>query len=109
MQSHSVSLSGGTDKTRYAVSGSLLDQDGILINSGFKRYQGRVVLDQTISTKFKVGVNLNYSALKTNGQIATNGGDNGINASSYAFYSAWGYRPLTGDSTADLTFAEDAI
>jgi TonB-linked SusC/RagA family outer membrane protein len=107
MHNHSVSLSGGTDKTRYAVSGSLLDQDGILLNSGFRRYQGRIVLDQTVSSKFKVGVNVNYSGLKTTGQIATNGGDNGINASSYAFYSAWGYRPLTGDSLSDLSFADD--
>jgi TonB-linked SusC/RagA family outer membrane protein len=109
MQNHSISLTGGTDKTRYAISGSLLDQDGILINSGFKRAQGRVVLDQTVNSKLKVGVNINYSALQANGQIATNGGDNGINASSYAFYSAWGYRPLTGDSAFDLTFADDAF
>lgn len=107
MWSHSVSISGGTDKTRYALSGSLLDQDGILINSGFRRAQGRIVLDQTVSSKVKVGVNVNYSSLRANGQIATNGGDNGINASSYAFYSAWGYRPLTGDSIADLSFADD--
>jgi TonB-linked SusC/RagA family outer membrane protein len=107
MMSHSVSISGGTDKTRYAISGSLLDQDGILLNSGFRRSQGRIVLDQTVSSKVKVGVNVNYSSLTTNGQIATNGGDNGINASSYAFYSAWGYRPLTGDSIADLSFADD--
>jgi TonB-linked SusC/RagA family outer membrane protein len=109
MQSHSVSVSGGSGGTRYALSGSLLDQDGIIVNSGFQRYQGRIVLDQTVSTKLKVGVNLNYSSLKANGQIATNGGDNGINASSYLFYSAWGYRPITGDSLADLSFSDDAF
>ena len=109
MQNHSVSLSGGNDKTRYAISGSVMDQDGIIINSGFERYQGRIVLDQTVNAKLKVGLNVNYSSLKANGQIATNGGDNGINASSYLFYSAWGYRPVTGDSIADLSFAEDAF
>lgn len=109
MQNHSVSLSGGNDKTRYAISGSIMDQDGIIINSGFERYQGRIVLDQTVNSKLKVGLNVNYSSLKANGQIATNGGDNGINASSYLFYSAWGYRPVTGDSIADLSFADDAF
>jgi TonB-linked SusC/RagA family outer membrane protein len=109
MQSHSVSVSGGSGNTRYALSGSIMDQDGIIINSGFRRYQGRIVLDQTINTHVKVGVNINYSALRANGQIATNGGDNGINASSYLFYSAWGYRPLTGDSLADLSFADDVF
>lgn len=109
MQSHSLSLSGGTDKTRYALSGSIMDQQGILINSGFNRYQGRIVLDQTVNNKVKVGINVNYAALKANGQIATNGGDNAINASSYLFYNAWGYRPVTGDSLADLSFADDAF
>ncbi|WP_205509912.1 SusC/RagA family TonB-linked outer membrane protein [Longitalea arenae] len=107
MTNHTLSISGGTDKTKYVISGSLLDQEGLLLNSGFRRAQGRVALDQTVSTKLKVGVTVNYSSLRTNGQIATNGGDNGINASSYAFYSAWGYRPLTGDSIADLSFADD--
>ncbi len=109
MQNHSLSISGGSGGTRYALSGNILDQDGILINSGFQRAQGRVVLDQTVNSKLKVGVNINYSSLKTTGQIATNGGDNGINASSYLFYSAWGYRPITGDSLSDLSFSEDAF
>ncbi|AXY75591.1 TonB-dependent receptor [Paraflavitalea soli] len=109
MQSHSVAVSGGNAGTRYALSGNILDQDGILINSGFQRYQGRIVLDQTVNTKLKVGVNINYSSLKTTGQIATNGGDNGINASSYLFYSAWGYRPIMGDSLGDLNFADAAF
>lgn len=107
MQSHSIAIRGGNAGTRYAISGSLMDQDGIIVNSGFERKQARIVLDQTVSDKLKVGINVNYSALKANGQIATNGGDNGINASSYLFYSAWGYRPITGDSLEDLTFAED--
>ena len=107
MQNHSISISGGNAGTRYAISGSMLDQDGIIVNSGFQRYQGRIVLDQTVNTKVKVGLNVNYSALKANGQIATNGGDNGINASSYLFYNAWGYRPITGDSLGDLSFGND--
>ncbi len=107
MQSHSIAIRGGNAGTRYAISGSLMDQDGIIVNSGFERKQARIVLDQTVNDKLKVGINVNYSALKANGQIATNGGDNGINASSYLFYSAWGYRPITGDSLEDLTFAED--
>ena len=109
MQSHSLSLTGGNDKTRYAVSGNLLDQQGIIINSGFRRYQGRVVLDQSVNERLKVGLNVNYTWLRTTGQIATSGGENGINASSYLFFSAWGYRPVTGDSLSDLTMLEDAF
>ncbi|MGN6416671.1 MAG: SusC/RagA family TonB-linked outer membrane protein, partial [Pseudobacter sp.] len=109
MQNHSISLTGGNDKSRYVVSGSLMDQQGIIINGGFKRAQGRIVLDQTVSDKLKVGVNVNYTGLNTQGQVATSGGENGITASSYLFYSAWGYRPVTGDSLNDLTFMDDAF
>lgn len=109
MQNHSISLTGGNDKSRYVISGSALDQQGIIINGGFKRYQGRVVLDQTVNDRLKVGVNVNYTWMKTQGQVATSGGENGISASSYLFYSAWGYRPVTGDSLGDLTFMDDAF
>ncbi|MGN7821299.1 SusC/RagA family TonB-linked outer membrane protein [Chitinophaga sp. 22536] len=96
MQNHSLSMRGGNDKTKYALSGSLLDQDGIIINSGFKRYQGRMVLDQQVSNKIKAGINLNYTATKTYGAFAstTNTGP-----TSSLMYSVWGYRPVTGDST----------
>ncbi|ULT40944.1 hypothetical protein KRR40_40530 [Niabella defluvii] len=35
-----------------------------MINSGYTRYQGRVNIDQTVSSKFKLGINSNYSYTK---------------------------------------------
>lgn len=98
MQNHFLSINGGTDKTRYSISGSYLNQDGIIVNSGFNRYQGRVILDQTITPKLKVGINLNYSSTKTYGTIATE--QNG-SATASLMYSVWGYRPITGDGLTD--------
>jgi TonB-linked outer membrane protein, SusC/RagA family len=109
MHSQNLSLTGGSDKTKYSLSGSHLNQDGIIINSGFERYQSRLKLDQTVSDRLKVGINANYTWLKQNGQIATKGGENGINASAYLFFAAWGYRPVTGDSLNDLTVINDAF
>jgi TonB-linked SusC/RagA family outer membrane protein len=107
MQSNSLSISGGNDKTRYSVSGSVFNQDGILINGGFRRLQGRMVLDQTVSDKVKIGINANYSNTRTNGQIATNGGDNPISSSAYLFYSGWGYRPVSGTDAGDESLVDD--
>ncbi|KAA2243889.1 TonB-dependent receptor [Chitinophaga agrisoli] len=98
MQNHSLSLRGGNERTKYALSGSLLDQDGIIINSGFRRYQGRIVVDQQVSDKIKAGVNVNYTATRTFGTISNTTG-NGPTSS--LMYSVWGYRPVTGDSAAD--------
>ena len=38
IQSYSVAYSGGNDKANYYVSGSYLNQEGIVINTGYKRY-----------------------------------------------------------------------
>jgi len=103
MQNHTIALRGGNEKTRYSFSGSLLNQDGIIINSGFNRYQGRLVLDQTINTKFKAGVNINYTSTKTYGTIAAQS-SNGPTAN--LMYSVWGYRPVTGDSAKDAAILE---
>ena len=37
MNSHNLSVSGGNEKTTYAFSGGYLDQNGIAINSSFRR------------------------------------------------------------------------
>src|SRR5690606_27188910 len=60
-QIHNLSIRGGSKETRYSISGSAYDQDAIILNSGYKRYQTRISLDQTINDKFKVGMNANYS------------------------------------------------
>lgn len=104
MQSHDVSIRGGSDKTRYSVSGNIINQDGVILNSGFKRYQGRITLDQDVNQKLKVGVNVNYSSSEASGTI--------VNASTYTqsasanlLYAVWGYRPVTGnDNSLDDDF-----
>jgi TonB-linked SusC/RagA family outer membrane protein len=101
MQNYSVSLRGGTAQTKYSASGSLLDQEGIILNGGFKRYQGRLVLDQKINEKAKAGINVNYSSAQSYG---TRVGAAQGSPSSTLMYSIWGYRPVTGtdEGEADL-------
>lgn len=61
-----VSAAGGNDRTRYFVSGSYNSQDGILFGNNFDRISGRINLDQQLSNKFKMGLNL--SLARTNAQ-----------------------------------------
>lgn len=58
-QQHQLSLSGGNEKTRFYISGSVFDQDGIVISTGLKRYTGRVNIENSFSD-FKVGLNATY-------------------------------------------------
>src|SRR5690606_25832190 len=96
MQMHSVALRGGVNQTRYAVSTSLNDQKGILLNSGFKRYQGQISLDQGISKNVKAGISLIYSNHSQFGLQPSVSEAGGL-ASGMLMYSVWGYRPITGN------------
>lgn len=100
MQNHDISIRGGSDNTRYSVSGNIFQQDGIIITSGFKRYQGRVSLDQTVNTKLKTGVNVNYSSNASNGSVINSYFNTDANLSILA--NVWGYRPTTGGDDNSL-------
>jgi len=57
-QTHSISISGGDDKSQYFISGNYLNQQGIIINSGFERFTGKFNYDKEIFSGFKIGINL---------------------------------------------------
>jgi len=92
-QDHNLSMRGGNNQTRFSISGSIFNRDGVIINSGQKRYQGRVNIDHTVNKKLKTGINLNYSNNASYGSLVSSGGS----ASSSYLYSVWGYRPITSN------------
>ncbi|WP_353124935.1 SusC/RagA family TonB-linked outer membrane protein [Parapedobacter pyrenivorans] len=61
IQDHTLTFSGGSEKTQYSVSGNYYGQDGILINSGVKRGSARVNLGHDIKNWLRFNVNLNLS------------------------------------------------
>jgi hypothetical protein len=72
-QNHQLSISGGDEKTRYLISGNYTKQDGILINTNFERYSGRVNIDRDVVKNLKVGVNANVSRSTQNGLANVSG------------------------------------
>ncbi len=54
-QQHVISASGGNDKTKFFISGSVFDQQGSVIATGLKRYSGRLNIDHTVND-FKIGL-----------------------------------------------------
>ncbi|KQS27794.1 hypothetical protein ASG33_15340 [Dyadobacter sp. Leaf189] len=63
VQNHQLSFSGGQDKFNYYASLNYLDQKGVVISSGIKKYVGRVNLNYS-DEKFKFGLSLNSSNVK---------------------------------------------
>ncbi|WP_227686823.1 SusC/RagA family TonB-linked outer membrane protein [Spirosoma arboris] len=56
-----LSATGGSENVRYAVSGEYFNQDGIIINSGFKRYSLRTNIDAQLSKRLSLKLNFNPS------------------------------------------------
>lgn len=53
-----LSISGGNDKIRYFLSSNYADQEGIVINTGFKRLALRANFEAKVNDKLKVNLNL---------------------------------------------------
>ena len=94
VQNYNVSLSGGskTVGNRYNVSFSATDQDGVIVNSNFQRYQGKVNFSQKLGKKVQFDLMANYSRAVTNGVNPTSP-TSSSSASGWLMYSVWGYRP----------------
>ncbi|MEY4108039.1 MAG: hypothetical protein RL181_2381 [Bacteroidota bacterium] len=61
-----VNFAGGTDRTKFYVSGSYFNQDGTIIGSGFDRYSFRINLDNLVTDNFKIGVSTGFSRSHNN-------------------------------------------
>ncbi|CAL1521535.1 TonB-dependent receptor [Chitinophaga sp. MM2321] len=73
MQNHTVNVSGGNAKTQFSASGSMLKQDGIVINSYYNRYALRANLNHDISDKFSMQYGINLT--RTESSDKTGGGN----------------------------------
>ncbi|GGH13215.1 SusC/RagA family TonB-linked outer membrane protein [Sphingobacterium alkalisoli] len=96
MSNHHLSLKGGTAQTKYSASLSRINQEGIILNSGFNRTQGRMTLDQQINKKLKVGLDASYSNYKNYG---TPSSSSSYNHEVNLLFSVWAFRPVSVTNT----------
>lgn len=61
VSNYSATVSGGDAKTKFLLSGTYFDQQGIIIGSGFKRGSGRINIEHNVSDRVKIGSNLSIS------------------------------------------------
>jgi len=61
----SANVSGGNQNTQYYGSIGYSGEEGIMKNSGFERYSGRLNLTQKASERLNLGMNLSYALSKT--------------------------------------------
>ena len=86
--STNLSVSGGSDKINYIVSGNFFLQDGIILNSGYNKFTLRTGLNSQLSKKVSIGTNINLSDATTD-KVGSSGdgfGGNGGSVVRYAFF-----------------------
>lgn len=74
IMTHNLSVNGGTEKVTYNISGSYLNQDGILPNHGYKRYTVTANMEAQVHNRVKVGMNTSMYNGKINEPYYTNDG-----------------------------------
>ncbi|HWJ30160.1 MAG TPA: SusC/RagA family TonB-linked outer membrane protein, partial [Flavisolibacter sp.] len=74
MNKHQLSLSGGSNNTTYYMSSEYLNQEGVALGSGFKRYGLRLNLDNKPREWATIGANLSFNQTNEN-LTTTNYGD----------------------------------
>ncbi|MGQ8338686.1 TonB-dependent receptor [Sunxiuqinia sp. A32] len=90
-QSNNLSLSGQSGGTTYYSSLSSYEEEGIIKNTNYSRYQARLNIEQKVSEKFTYGMKLNTSFEK-NKQVPVNGF--AINEQGDAVYLALNNAPI---------------
>lgn len=103
MQMHELSVAGGTEKTKYFISGSYRKEDGILIKSNLERYNLRMNIDQEITKDLKFGISSSFgyssqSSLPDEGNGASTAASP-VNPTATAFYNNPYFSPFNADGT----------
>lgn len=83
---HQVALSGGSEKTRFYVSGNYYNETGTLINTAFRSAGFRANLEHDISNRFKLFIRANGSSEKLPNEVLN--GQEGL-AAQYFINMPW--------------------
>lgn len=92
---------GSTSTTRYALSGGMFEQDGIVAGSGFRRFTGRLNLNQSIGQRVELGGTFTASQARSK-SVPTAGQQN---AGAGAVSGALQYVPILSIRRDDGTYS----
>jgi TonB-dependent starch-binding outer membrane protein SusC len=81
-QQHNLSISGGSENTKYFFSAGFTEQEAAIRSNDLTRYAFRSNLDHSISKRLRVGKSLSYTYTEITGL------NNGANSLSGAIYNA---------------------
>ncbi|WP_083925144.1 TonB-dependent receptor [Flexithrix dorotheae] len=100
-QEYQLDYSGGTEAVSYFISGNYLSQEGIAINSNYKRYALRSNINANLSEKLTANIKMNFNRRETN-----NVGGGGNTSSALAGPLTWAPTTPARDANGNLTVTD---
>ncbi|ATL47768.1 SusC/RagA family protein [Chitinophaga caeni] len=67
-QNYTLTADGGSEKTRYAISGNYYKEQGMVIKNDYEKYTSRLNLDQKLTENITAGANVILAYTKAKGQ-----------------------------------------
>jgi TonB-linked SusC/RagA family outer membrane protein len=108
-KTHVVSLTGGTKTTTFNLNLSNTKEDGIMLESGYRRTLASFKFDHRATDKLRVGLNVRYSRQRVDGVGTSSTGSQGTNrlrnAVRYKPYVAPGEETAPGLDEFDADYA----
>lgn len=95
-QNHKISITGGNKDTKYNLAYSINDDEGIMVESGFKRNIAKFKFDHKVSEKLKATASINYTDMEVTG-MGTSDGSSYFNKLQHTIQ----YRPTIGKDGND--------
>jgi TonB-linked SusC/RagA family outer membrane protein len=88
-QNHNIAISGGNDNGRYRLSLGYLDQQGIIKESGFKKYSANLTSSYRFLESKRLGVDFNLMTAQTINKLAPISNDAGFQGSLIGHALQW--------------------
>ena len=73
LQNHNVAVTGGNDKTKFALSYNLANQDGIINKYGYMKNNIRAKINHNIRDWLRFDLNTNFNSIKQDGGTSLGG------------------------------------
>lgn len=106
---HNISLSGGSTNTHYFTSFNFYNQKGLVENSSFRRFSGRINLTHKITNWLKLDISTMYTdVLSDNPSIGGSSDNVGGQRQVGAAYLFVPYKPLR-DENGNLNRTDDSL
>src|SRR5690606_37515358 len=107
MQTHNVSVAGGTATTKFSLSLTSNKEEGIMLGSDFDRKLVNFRFDHNISKNVRTGFNVRYNNTEVNGAGTATEGSSSVNRLRHSVKYRPYLTPGQGITDYDADYAEE--